>query len=109
MWVHSGLAISNRIVVCETDDQFDILRLEGTAGNNFAISTDEIIDALKQIDDALGIEIVGAMWGGLEFLLNKKPTHKQYEKLERKIIGICPDVLSDFQGFRNGRVAIAWD
>jgi len=109
MWVHSELAISDRIVVCETDDQFDILRLEGTAGNNFAISTDEIIEVLKQIDAALGIEIVGAMWGGLEFRLIKKPTREQYEELERKIIGICPDVLSDFRGFGNGRVAIAWD
>lgn len=109
MWVHSELTISDRIAICETDDQFDILRLEGTAGNDFVISTDEIIDMLQDIDNSFGIEIVGAMWAGLEFLLKNKPTQDQSEELKEKIVGICPEVLHDFRGFDNGRVAIGWD
>jgi hypothetical protein len=109
MWVHSELTIADRIVICETDDQFDILRLEGTAGNNYVISTDEVIEVLEEIDNDFGIEIIGAMYGGLEFLLKIRPNDEQGTDLEKKIIGICPDVLNDFRGVRNGRVAIAWD
>lgn len=51
------------IVVAPTTDQFEILRIEQTAGTNYGLRTEDLIARLKLLDRLYGIDITGASEG----------------------------------------------
>lgn len=58
-------------------DQFDILRTEQTQGNNWFISTEEIIEILKSIEHRFGLAIRGADTNIMEFEIQRPPNPQE--------------------------------
>jgi hypothetical protein len=109
MWVHSELSISDRIVLLDSENMFDILRFEGTQGNNHPLSTPDLVETLQTIHSRYGIKIVGAADRAVEFTLLRAVPLESESDLSQKIIEICPDVQDDFRGFNARRVVLYWD
>jgi hypothetical protein len=98
-----------RIVVAPTTDQFDILRCEQTNGANHGLQTEDVIEKLKMVDETYGIDIVGASWDGVEFVLKQVPKGKKALELGRWLLEICPDLYEAPRSYPKGKVALWWD
>ena len=96
------------IVVASTVDPFDILRIEGTNGANHGLSADDLIEKLKYLDKNYGLDIVGAVYDGVELILKRIPKGKEAQELGKWLLDICPDLYAPIS-FPGGRVTLWWD
>jgi hypothetical protein len=97
------------IIVAPTTDQWDILRIERTQGNNHPVTTEELIALLKELDQAYGVDITGAAMDGLEFTLRRVPTGKEAREVGRRLYEVCPELGEPPVKFPKGRVNLWWD
>lgn len=98
-----------RIVVASVFDQFDILRIEGTSGNNLPWTNEEVIAKLRLIDESYGIDITGADDRAVEFVLKQIPRGKAARELGKWLYDLAPDIGEAPTSFRARRVALGWD
>jgi hypothetical protein len=61
------------IIVAPVTNQFDVLRIEETAGMNFELDTDDIIEKLQYFDQEFGIDILSASMIGVNFKVINPP------------------------------------
>lgn len=80
------------IAVGPGTSQFDILRLARSAGTNYDISTEDIIEKLKKYDKLLGIDITHATSDTVVFKLLKLPI--DIKAFAKDIASFCPDALA---------------
>ncbi len=105
------VSTSDRIIISQGEDQFDILRMEFTAVPNYFWTCSDIIEKLSLIDDQYGIEIIGVADELVEFALKHIPTGEQARALGEYLFDFCPD---PFMGeaprhFPSGRIVLSWD
>ncbi|MBX3057071.1 MAG: DUF4253 domain-containing protein [Anaerolineae bacterium] len=92
-WAWQVEKASHCIVVAQTSDQFDILRIEQTADGNYGIGTADIIEELQIIDEKYGIDIVAANWGSVRFRLKRILEGEELADFTRWLSDFAPDVL----------------
>lgn len=97
------------IVVAGTDNQFDVLRIEETTGNNFMISTEEIIESLSSIDRQFGIVILSSGYDFVSFEIDHPPHGDQAIDLGKVLLEMCPDLYQAPTEFSDDIVELWWD
>src|SRR5687767_8920701 len=73
-WWSIRASVSSSIVLCPTTDQFDMLRFEFGDKAGVSTSADYYIEKLQQIDSQYGINLTGAGYQTIEFVLTHIPT-----------------------------------
>ena len=96
------------VIVAPTEDQFKILEIEMTSGNNFEISTEKLITELKKIDSKYGIDLLAAGFDFVIFRLVNVPAGEEAEALGKHLVDICPD-LYDPPDDLSAEIELWWD
>lgn len=97
------------VVVAPTDDQYDVLRIEQTNGANYGLQTEDVINALKSIDQQFGVDILGAGFDFVEIRLGKSPTGEELERLTANLLQLCPDLEGEEDILVEGVIRLWWD
>lgn len=79
------------IGVIKANDQFDILRLKKTTGNEVELDTDTIINKLKDWDKKYSLTIIGADFDWVEAKINLMP--ENIKSFANEVYNFCPDVV----------------
>ena len=108
-WEGTSSAEYDSIVLVPSEDQFDVLRIEQTQGNNHPLSNEGLIKFLEQLDQKYGVDITGATRDGVEFFLKKIPQGKAARTLGKELLSICPDMNEAPENFPTGKVSLWWD
>lgn len=109
VWADVTATAYEHLVVAPTIDQFDILRIERTNAANYGMLTEELIAKLKVLDTKYEIEITGASFSAVEFVLKQIPTGENARELGQWLLEFCPDLFEAPTSFPAGRVALWWD
>jgi len=88
------------IAVMPGSDQFDALRVRGTSGPNYNITTDSAIALARRWDAEFGLDIVGAGLDWFEARFRRTPT--DFLALARLLYRVCPDVVDQGSGTVEG-------
>ncbi len=86
----------NAIGVLKTSDQFEILRIMGTNGANYDLTTNDIIAKVQGWDNDYGFEILGAGMDFIEGRLGKTPD--EIPAFAKEIYAFCPDIVDQGVG-----------
>jgi hypothetical protein len=114
-WLDVYQTASRKIVVCPSQDQFDILRFE--QGPSPYSDSEYFITELQKYDSEYGIDITGAGYNTVEFSLKRIPTGEAARELSARILQFDHDAIHgggqtieviDFD-HSQGRVALWWD
>ncbi len=97
------------LVVAPTLDQYEVLRYEYTNGSNYGFDTEDVINKLKSIDEEFGIDIIGAAFDGVDFILKRIPKGKEAKKLGEWLLEFCPELYEAPKSFPKGDVSLWWD
>ncbi len=97
------------VIVAPVEDQFEALRIEKTNGDNYGLSTEDIITSLRQVDQEFGIDIINAGFDSVTFSLDKVPTGINAEQLGEFLFNLCPDLLEPPFEFPDGMIQLWWD
>jgi hypothetical protein len=108
-WLDMTIVMANSIVIAPVTDQFEVLRLEAIAAANYGLDTEAIVKKLKDLDQKHGIDIIGASYGVVEFLLKKTPEGEDAQELGEWLLDFCPDLYEAPTEFPEGRIALWWD
>ena len=81
----------DRISIVKTADQFDILRMQETNGDNYEISNEKVIAKVKEWDQRFGLRIIGAGLDWLEIDFINQP--KDIQEFAEEVYTFCPDVV----------------
>ncbi len=101
--------IADMLIAMPNDDQYEFLRMNSTRGNNYPISTVQIIKALKKIDQEFGIFITFASEDSLEFIFKKSIGIKDRRRIRQRLYRLCPDAEGLTESIESGRVSFWWD
>jgi hypothetical protein len=96
-------------IVAPTTNQFDILRYENTNGGNYDLDTEDVIKQLMVLDEKFGIDIIGAGFDGVAFMLKRVPKGKEARELGKWLLEFCPDLYEAPRSFPKGKVVLWWD
>ncbi len=96
------------VIVAPFEDQFEILRIEMTTGDNYGISTDAIITELKKIDQVYGIDILDAGFDYVVFRLLNIPEGEDAKSLGQQLLDLCPD-LFEAPSDLSEKIELWWD
>jgi len=92
----NGFDDPSTISIIKSNDQFDIVRFQGTDGINYEIENDEVIGKLMEWDAKYGIEIIGADYDWVEFTLKKLP--QNITAFSEEVYEFCPDSVEQGAG-----------
>jgi hypothetical protein len=81
----------NEIVVANGADQFEILRVAASDAVNFDLTTEDIIEKLKEYDTLFGIDIFHAETDTIKFRLKKMPD--DLKEFCKDLYKCCPDIV----------------
>ena len=97
------------IVIAPFRDQFEVLRLEDTAGPNWDVLTDDIIRQFTSLDEKYGLDITAASYDIVEFRLGTMPEGTELEEFNDWLVEFCPSVFEPPSDYPGGRIALWWD
>jgi hypothetical protein len=107
-WMGIDVSVTGLLVIAPVTDQYDILRIEQTNAANYGSGTEDIIAKLKELDTEFGIDIIGAGFDAVEFLLEQIPEGKKARELGDWLLEFCPDLYEAPARFE-GPTALWWD
>ncbi|GAM14885.1 DUF4253 domain-containing protein [Mesobacillus selenatarsenatis] len=100
--------------ICESDrekigiipgsDQFDILRVQQTNGDNYDISNEKVISKLKDWYRRYPFIIIGADYDWVEANFEVFPEGKALKAFAKEIYKFCPDIVEQGSGSINGLI-----
>ena len=121
-------AINHLAFICDSDrekigiipgsDQFEILKLQQTNGDNYDISNSRIISKLKGWYRNYPFTIIGADYDWVEVEFEVLPKGKELKELAGEIAEFCPDIMEQESGsindlieeiYETGRLSLWWD
>lgn len=84
-----------QLVIAPGSNQFDILRLVGTAAPNHGLTNADIISRLEKWNPRYGVNVLGAGEDYVSLLLRAKPSNP--DAFADELYAFCPDIVD--QGF----------
>ncbi|MCA9955740.1 MAG: DUF4253 domain-containing protein [Anaerolineales bacterium] len=78
------------LVIVDSLDVFDILRVEQTAGENYDLDNEAIIAQLNSWEKQFGLQILKASSSGVTIQFRNLPRNSK--KLRQELIAFCPDM-----------------
>lgn len=106
------------IGIIKGTDQFDILKVQQTNGDNYDISNENVISKLKDWYRRYPFIIIGADYDWVEMSFHSMPKGKELKVLAKEIDKFCPDnmdlgtgTISDLiqEKKETGKVFLWWD
>lgn len=95
------------LVVLESEDFFDILRVEQTDGANYGLDTEDIISKLLTWHQQFRLKILRATNSGVTIKFDKPPRNSK--KLITELLEFCPDIYEvDHQDLKKP-LELWWD
>jgi hypothetical protein len=93
-----------KVCIIAGTDQFDILKLQQTNGDNYDISNSSVISKLKDWYTSYPFIIIGADYDWVEIIFDVLPKDKELKSLAREIAEFCPDIVEQGTGSINGLI-----
>jgi hypothetical protein len=113
--VNAGYKI-DKIGVLKGTDQYDILRVMHTDGDEYDISNQDVIDRLKEWEKISSFDIIGADYDWVEIEFRKLP--KDLKSFAEEVYDFSPDAVDEGPGTVDGlireiskthRLFLLWD
>ncbi len=98
---------SPHLVVINSDDIFDILRVEHTDGINYGLDTEAIISKLSSWQQLYGLQITQATSSGVTIQLEKVPRNSK--GLIADLLEFCPDLYEITHQQLKKPIELWWD
>jgi hypothetical protein len=94
---------TDKIGILKGTDQYEILRIMHTDGDDYDISNDDVIERLKEWEKSSPFDIVGAEndWVEIEF----KTLPKDLKSFAEEVYDFCPDAVDQGPGNVGGLVS----
>ena len=87
-----------KIAMIHGSDQFDILKVQQTNGDNYDISNEMVISKLKKWNERYPFTIQGADYDWLEANFQVLPEDRELKTLAKEIYKFCPDIVEQGSG-----------
>ncbi|HEY6009823.1 MAG TPA: DUF4253 domain-containing protein [Nitrospirota bacterium] len=99
--MNAGLK-TDKIGILKTSDQYDILRIMHTDGDEYDITNQDVIDRLKEWQKISSFDIVGADsdWVEIEF----RVLPKDLKAFAEEVYAFCPDAVDQGPGSVDGLI-----
>ena len=95
---------NKKIGIIKGSDQFDILKVQQTNGDNYDISNEKVISKLKDWHRRYPFIIIGADYDWVELSFCAMPNGKELKRLAKEIDKFCPDIVEQGTGTINGLI-----
>lgn len=82
-----------KIGVIKGNDQFEILKIQQTNGDNYDIGNDDVIDKLKEWNGKYPFTIIGADYDWVEAHFKVIPNDIELKSFAQEIYEFCPDIV----------------
>lgn len=99
--MNEGLRV-DRIGILRTTDQYEILRVMHTDGNDYDISHQDVIDRLKEWEETSPFVIIGADNDWVEIEFNVLP--RDLKAFAEEVYDFCPDAVDQGPGSVEGLI-----
>ena len=97
----------SHLVVINSEDTFDILRVEQTDGANYGLDTKAIIDKLSVWQQLYGLQIIRASSTSVTIKFDKVPRNSK--KLIAELLEFCPDLYEINHRNLKEQLELWWD
>lgn len=97
--IATPLGASTEIVVLKTDDPFALLRIRSANGINYGVTTDKLIETLREWDDRCDFHIVGAGHDWVELAFSSLPS--DVCEFAEQVYQLCPDSVDQGTALMN--------
>ncbi len=113
--INSGLKI-DKIGVLKGTDQYDVLRIMHTDGDEYDITNQDVIDRLKEWEEIASFDIIGADSDWVEIEFKRLP--RDLKAFVEEVYEFCPDAIDQGPGSveglikeikRTNRLFLWWD
>jgi len=84
---------STSVSIVKGNDQFDILKIQQTNGENYDISNDEVVFKLKEWHRRYPFTIIGADFDWVEVDFSEFPTNNDLQPFAKELYEFCPDIV----------------
>lgn len=92
------------IAIVIGNDQFDILKIQQTNGENYDISNFDVIVKLKEWHKRYSFSIIGADHDWVEADFIELPNSKDLKSFAKEIYRFCPDIVDQGTGSLEGLI-----
>ncbi|RFB11406.1 DUF4253 domain-containing protein [Bacillus sp. HNG] len=87
-----------RIGVLKGNEQFELLKILQTNGDNYDISNDDVISKLKQWNNRFPFSIIGADFDWIEAEFLVAPSDQHIQSFAKEMYEFCPDIVEQGTG-----------
>ncbi|MEH7443509.1 DUF4253 domain-containing protein [Bacillus sp. JJ1122] len=92
------------VAIVMGNDQFDIIKIQQTNGENYDISNIEVIVKLKEWHNRYSFTIIGANHDWVEADFIELPNSKDLKSFAKEIYQFCPDIVDQGTGSLEGLI-----
>ncbi len=107
-WRGPSDTVAERLVVCPSTDQMDILRFEQTAAITYGMYNEDITADIEKVDTHYQVNIVGASPESVELVMRNPPSGDEASAFGLWLYRLCPDLGRAPTSFPDGRIALWW-
>ncbi|MGA9226014.1 MAG: DUF4253 domain-containing protein [Mesobacillus sp.] len=93
---------STSVSIVKGNDQFDILEIQQTNGENYDISNDEVVFKLKEWHKRYSFTIIGADHDWVEVDFDEFPRNNDLQPFVKELYELCPDIVDQGPGSIEG-------
>ncbi|WP_423410151.1 DUF4253 domain-containing protein [Heyndrickxia sp. MSNUG] len=106
------------VAIVMGNDQFDILKIQQTNGENYDISNNDVVVKLKEWHKRYCFTIIGADYDWVEVDFSEFPTSNDLRPFAKELYEFCPDIVDQGTGSIDGfieelkeyrRLVLWWD
>lgn len=87
-----------KVGIIKGTDQFNILRVQQTNGDNYDISNEDVISKLMEWNKRYPYTIIGADYDWMEANFEVLPTNKEFSAFATELYKFCPDIVDQGSG-----------
>jgi len=99
--MNEGLKV-DKIGILKGTDEYEILRIMQTSGDNYDISSQDVIDRLKEWEKISSFEIIGADTDWVEIEFTALP--RDLKDFAEEVNDFCPDAVDQGPGSVDGLI-----
>ncbi|MBT2680115.1 DUF4253 domain-containing protein [Bacillus sp. ISL-35] len=92
----------NKVCITQVSDQFDIIKIQQTNGDNYDITSEMVISKLKEWHHRYPFTIIGADFDWVEATFQVIPESKKLRSFATEMYKFCPDIVEQGAGSING-------